>query len=89
LDRATKSVSSSRNVAYILIKCEPGFEEQVINALKKTDGVVKVDQVYGSPYDMVVKIKCDMLKELNSTVWRIRRINGIRFTQTLLVGGFA
>ena len=80
--------SISKNVAYILLKCEPGFEEQVFNSLKKTKGVVQVDQVYGSHYDIVVKIKCDMLKELNSTVWRIRRINKIRFTQTLLLGDF-
>jgi len=89
LDRATELASSSKNSAYILVKCEPGFEEQVFNSLKKTKRVVEVDQVYGSHYDIVVKIKCDMLKELNSTVWRIRRINGIRFTQTLLVGDFA
>ena len=81
--------SIPKNVAYILLKCEPGFEEQVFNSLKKTKGVVEVDQVYGSHYDIVVKIKCDMLKELNSTVWRIRRINKIRFTQTLLLGDFA
>lgn len=89
MDRATEPTSSSRNSAYILAKCEPGFEEHVFNLLKKTRGVVEIDQVYGSPYDIVVKIKCDRLKELSSTVWRIRRINGIRLTQTLLVGDFA
>lgn len=89
MDRTTELSSNSKNLAYILVKCEPGFEKQVINSLKKTKGVVEVDQLYGSPYDMVVKIKCDMLKELSSTIWRIRRINGIRFTQTLLVGHFA
>lgn len=90
MDRGTElASSSSKNSAYILVKCEPGFEEQVFNSLKKTKGVVEVDQVYGSPYDIVVKIKCNMLKELNSTVWKIRRINRIRFTQTLLVGDFA
>ncbi|HET6730390.1 MAG TPA: Lrp/AsnC ligand binding domain-containing protein [Nitrososphaeraceae archaeon] len=89
MDRATESTSSSRNSAYILLKCEPGFEEHVFNSLKRTKGVVEVDQVYGSHYDIVVKIKCDGLKELNSTVWRIRRINKIRLTQTLLVGNFA
>ena len=89
MSRPTKSASRSKNVAFILIKCEPGFEGQVFNALKKTHGVVEVDLVYGSPYDIVVKIRCHMLKELNTTVWRVRRISGIRFTQTLLVGSFA
>lgn len=78
-----------KNLAYILVKCEPGFEGQLVNVLKKSYGVVKVDQVYGSPYDIVVKIQCDTIKELDSAIWRIRRINNIRFTQTLLVGEFA
>ena len=90
LDRTTTELaSSSKNSAYILVKCEPGLEEQVFNSLKKIKRVVEVDQVYGSPYDIVVKIRCHMLKELNTTVWRVRRISGIRFTQTLLVGSFA
>jgi hypothetical protein len=90
LDRSTElSSSASKNVAYILVKCEPGFEEQVVDALKKIDMIVSVDQVYGGPYDIVVKIKCRMIKELNSTIWRIRRLYRIKFTQTLLVGGFA
>jgi|SoiMethySBSTD1v2_1073268.scaffolds.fasta_scaffold689884_2 hypothetical protein len=89
LNRSTESFATSKNIAYILLKCEPGFEEDVIGVLKKIHRVTRIDQVYGGPYDIVVKIKCDMPKELNSTVWRIRRINRIKFTQTLLVGGFA
>jgi DNA-binding Lrp family transcriptional regulator len=69
--------------------CEPGFEEEVFNSLKKTKGVVEVDQVYGSTYDIVVKINCTSIKELDSAVWRTRRVSGIRLTQTLLVGDFA
>lgn len=88
LNRATKLASNPKNCAYILVKCEPGFEQQVLNSLKETKGVVQVDQVYGSLYDIVVELKCDGLKQLNSAVWRIRRLSGIRFTQTLLVGNF-
>lgn len=80
--------SDSKNSAYILVKCEPGFEQQVFNSLNKTKGVVQVDQVYGSPYDIVAKVKCNDLKELNSTIWRVRRFYGIRLTQTLLIGSF-
>lgn len=89
LDQTTELASNFKNLAYILVKCEPGFEEQVINSLKKIKRVVGVDQVYGSHYDIVVKIKCEGVKELNSTIWRTRRIKGIRLTQTLLVGHFA
>jgi hypothetical protein len=81
LDRSTELTSSdSKNIAYILVKCEAGFEEQVVEAPKKIDMVVSVDQVYGRPYDIVVRIKCQMIKELNSTIWRIRRLYRIKFT---------
>jgi hypothetical protein len=46
--------SDSKNSANILVKCEPGFEQQVFNSLNKTKGVVQVDQVYGSLYDMLL-----------------------------------
>ena len=89
LDQTTELASNFKNSAYILVKCEPGFEKQVFDSLKKIKSVLVVDQVYGSHYDIVVKVKCEGLKELNSTIWRTRRIKGIRLTQTLLVGHFA
>jgi hypothetical protein len=59
---------TSKNVAYIQVKCEPGLEEQLVDALKKFDSKIEVEQVYGSRYGIVVKTQCDMLKELDSTI---------------------
>jgi DNA-binding Lrp family transcriptional regulator len=88
LNRPTELDSDSKNVAYMLVKCEPGFERQVLRSLKKINVAVEVEQVYGSPYDIVVKIECNNINELTSNVWLIRRIDGIRLTQTLLVGSY-
>ncbi|MDQ3851329.1 MAG: hypothetical protein M3299_00675 [Thermoproteota archaeon] len=60
-----------------------------MEALKKFDSIIEIDQVYGSRCDILVKIKCNILRELNSTIWQIKRIKRIRFKQILLVGGFA
>ncbi len=79
---------SGQNVAYILVKCKLGLEEKVVNSLKKIDGVAEVEQVYGAPYDIIVKVSCDTPKKLDAVVWRIRRVARVISTQTLLVATF-
>lgn len=79
---------SGQNVAYILVKCKLGLEEKVVNSLKKIDGVAEVEQVYGTPYDIIVKVSCDTPKKLDAVVWRIRRVARVISTQTLLVAAF-
>ncbi len=80
---------SDQHLAYILVKCKLGFEPEVANSLKKIDGVAEVEQVYGTPYDIIVKIACDTPKKLDAVVWRVRRIARIISTQTMLVGSFS
>jgi DNA-binding Lrp family transcriptional regulator len=79
------TLSTVQHVAYILVKCKLGLEEEVVNALKKVDGVAEVEQVYGTPYDIIVKVRCDTLKKFDSAVWRVRRVPKVISTQTLLV----
>lgn len=62
-----------------------GLEEKVVSSLKKVDGVAEVEQVYGIPYDIIVKVVCDTQKELETAVWRVRRIARIISTETMLV----
>jgi DNA-binding Lrp family transcriptional regulator len=77
------------NTAYILLKCKLGREEIVIDALKGLEGVQEIDQIYGTPYDIIIKVVSGNVKELDSLVKKIRRTNEIVSTQTMLVGGFA
>lgn len=76
---------SGQNIAYILVKCKLGLEEKVADSLKKVEGVAQVEQVYGTPYDIIVKVMCDTPKKLDVAVWRIRRIARVISTQTMLV----
>lgn len=80
---------SGQNVAYILVKCKLGLEEKVVDSLKKIDGIAEVEQVYGTPYDIIVKVVCDTPKKFSAAVWRIRRIARIISTQTMLVASFS
>jgi DNA-binding Lrp family transcriptional regulator len=79
---------SGNNVAYILVKCKLGLEEKVINSLKRIDGVAEVERVYGTPYDIIVKVECDTPKKFEAVVWRVRRVDRVISTQTLLVAAF-
>lgn len=70
--------------AYILIDCESGFEEEIINELKELPEMVEVYQAYGA-YNLIAKATTDTADKLRETIsWRIRRIDKIRSTITLI-----
>lgn len=71
--------------AYVLINCDLGAEEEVINEIKKIGGVVEVYGVYGV-YDVIVKIEADSMEKLKENItWKIRRIEKVRSTLTMIV----
>ena len=63
---------------------ETGSEEEVIDELKKIDEVKNVYFVYGV-FDVVAKIEAPSSEKLKNTItWKIRRLEKIRSTQTLM-----
>jgi DNA-binding Lrp family transcriptional regulator len=72
-------------IAFVLINTELGFEEAIISGLKKIEGVKEVYQVYGV-YDIVVKIEAETMEKLKDMVtWKIRHLDRVRSTLTLIV----
>ena len=70
--------------AYILINCELGSEESIIQQLKSLDGVVEVHGTFGA-YDILAKIESSTVEVLRETItWKIRKIDQIRSTLTLM-----
>lgn len=70
--------------AYVLINCELGSEEAVINQLKSIEGVQEVHGTFGA-YDILVKIESDRVETLREVItWKIRKIEHIRSTLTLM-----
>ena len=71
-------------IAYILINCELGYEESIIQELKNLDGVIEVHGTFGA-YDILAKIESATVDVLRETItWKIRKIDQIRSTLTLM-----
>lgn len=70
--------------AYVLINCDLGSEERVINQIKPIDGVREVRGVFGA-YDILAKIETATAEKLREIItWKIRKIDRIRSTLTLM-----
>ena len=70
--------------AYVMIACDYGQEEQVLDELK---AIGKVKEAHGTEghYDIVAEMEKMTTDEINNTVSeKIRRISGVRSTLILL-----
>ena len=71
-------------IAYILINCELGYEESIIQELKNLDSVIEVHGTFVA-YDILAKIESPTVDVLRETItWKIRKIDQIRSTLTLM-----
>ena len=72
-------------IAFVLINAEIGSESEVLAELKKVEGIEEAYSVYGV-YDVIAKVKADSMDKLKDIVtWRIRRLNKVRSTLTMIV----
>ena len=63
--------------AYVLINCELGSEESIIQELKNLDGVIEVHGTFGA-YDILAKIESLTIETLREIItWKIRKIDYI------------
>jgi len=77
--------------AYVLINCELGSEEAIIEQLKGLEGIKEVHGTFGA-YDILAKIESGTVETLRETItWKIRKIEKkirkiekIRSTLTLM-----
>ncbi|MCJ7469793.1 Lrp/AsnC ligand binding domain-containing protein [Candidatus Bathyarchaeota archaeon] len=71
--------------AFVLINTEIGSEADVLKDLKKVEGVEEAYAVYGV-YDIIARVKADTMDKLKETVtWRVRRLDKVRSTLTMIV----
>jgi DNA-binding Lrp family transcriptional regulator len=72
-------------VAFVLINAEMGFENEVVTELRKVSNVKEAYGVYGV-YDIVAKVEADSMDKLKEAVtWKIRRLDKVRSTLTIIV----
>lgn len=72
-------------VAFVLINAEIGSEDEVVTELRKIVNVKESYVVYGV-YDIVAKVEADSMDKLKEIVtWKIRRLDKVRSTLTMIV----
>ena len=71
--------------AFVLINAELGAEDALIKELRGIENVAEVYVVYGV-YDIVAKIEGDTMEKVKETItWKIRRLERVRSTLTMIV----
>jgi len=73
--------------AYVLINCDTGFEESIIEQLKKIDDVKAAQGTLGV-YDIIVKIESQKPEKLKEAIiGDIRKLSNVKSTLTLMGTG--
>jgi DNA-binding Lrp family transcriptional regulator len=69
---------------YLLIECEVGRLDEVMRRLRSIPTVAEVEAVTG-PFDLIVKLQAERINEaLDTVVNRVRKVPGIKGTETLV-----
>ncbi len=71
-------------IAYVLISCDSGYDEQIIEELKHISDVKEIHATFGA-YDNLVKVEYDQITTLREIITgKIRKIGKITSTRTLI-----
>ena len=74
--------------AYVMINCEDGAQEFLIEELKSIEWVKEITGTFGS-YDIVTKIVTPSIETLRETIsLRIRKIPEVHSTKTIICEPF-
>lgn len=75
---------NKKEIAYVAINCEHGYEQFIINKLQSIDGVIEIQNTIGN-YDILVKIEAQSLESLRELItWKIRKLEKIRSSTNLI-----
>ncbi len=70
--------------AYVLVSCDLGSEDTIIEDLKHIESVREVHGTFGA-YDIIAKIENLNRDKLRETIiWNIRKLEHVRSTLTLM-----
>ena len=70
--------------AYVLINCDTGYEESIIEELKKMDSIKEIHGTLGV-YDIIAKVESENQEKLKEAIiGDIRKLTHIKSTLTLM-----
>jgi DNA-binding Lrp family transcriptional regulator len=71
--------------AFVLLNAEIGSEDEVVKELRKIANVKESYAAYGA-YDIVAKVEAESMEKLKEIInGKIRRLNKVRSTLTMVV----
>ncbi len=69
---------------YVLINCDIGKVEDILETLRSIKSVKEVHGTFGS-YDIIAEVSAENAQELREDItWKIRKLSYIRSTLTLI-----
>ena len=72
-------------MAFVFMNIDAGGEQDVLKALQSIENVKEAHLVYGV-YDLVARIEAETMDKLKEIVtWKIRRLDKVRSTLTMIV----
>jgi len=71
-------------VGIVLVTISSGHEDEVCKQLSKKKMIMEVNPLVGKFYDVVVKVKGNSFDEIGELIRKIRAIEGVIDTKTLL-----
>jgi DNA-binding Lrp family transcriptional regulator len=78
------SAQTLRQEAYVMMICEQGAEQAVIEQLERLEGVREIERTYGS-WDILARIQTESIESLRELItMKIRKIPKIQSTTTLI-----
>ena len=71
--------------AYVMLNCELGSEEEILEQLKQIEQVADVFETIGT-HDMLVKLQAENFEKIREIVsWNIQKMKKVRSTATLII----
>ena len=72
-------------VAFVLVNADTGSEDEVVAELRKIENVKESYTVFGV-YDVVAKVEAESMDKLTEMItWKIRSLDKVRSTLTMIV----
>lgn len=75
--------------AFVLLNTELGMESKIIEALNGVEEITNIHSLYGI-YDLIIEMEADSMDKIKEVVFnKVRRLDNVKSTITLLTYGEA
>ena len=74
--------------AYVLLKVTPGYERDIVKALRDIPEIEDINELYGE-WDIIIKASVATIEDLDALLSeKMRKIAGVTLTSTMIVAEY-